>query len=77
MFVRLSDVKTVKMKLEVAIMRTYCETEIIIERYNRTFVLLSEYGLRKTYKWLVLSDTSDKFRNLHTSKTTLYVFVDV
>lgn len=38
MFVRLNGVKTVKMKLEVAIMRTYCETEIIIERYNRTFV---------------------------------------
>lgn len=31
-FVRLNGVKTVKMKLEVAIMRTYCETEIIIER---------------------------------------------
>ena len=27
-FVRLNGVKTVKMKLEVAIMRTYCETEI-------------------------------------------------
>ena len=27
-FVRLNGVKTVKMKFEVAIMRTYCETEI-------------------------------------------------
>ena len=27
-FVRLNGVKTVKMKLEVTIIRTYCETEI-------------------------------------------------